>query len=52
MGWEGMAPYYFLYMIVALLLLAWLAMTVITVVIRLHQREEESRQPEGEGADG
>ncbi|MEY8339020.1 ATP-binding protein [Lachnospiraceae bacterium 62-35] len=44
MGWEKMTPYYFLYMAVALLLLAWLALTVITVVIRLHQRDEESRQ--------
>lgn len=44
MGQNGITPYDFLYISVALLLLAWLALTVVTVVMHVHRRDEESRR--------
>lgn len=44
MGQTGMTPYEFLYLLAASLLLLWLALSVITLEFRLHQRERKSRE--------
>ncbi len=44
MDQAGMTPYGVLYITVALLLLAWLALYVLTVTIRLYRRDQESKR--------
>lgn len=44
MGQTGMTPYEFLYLLAGSLLLLWLALSVITLKFRLHQRERKSRE--------
>ena len=44
MGQTGMTPYEFLYLLAASWLLLWLALSVITLKFRLHQRERKGRE--------
>lgn len=44
MGQTGMTPYEFLYLLAVSWLLLWLALSVITLKFRLHQRERKGRE--------